>query len=177
MDNDNLANLPVGKNAPTEVNCVVEIPKGCTNKFEYDLKLKVFKLDRVLYEAMFYPAEYGFIPQTLNENDGDPLDIMVLSTFPTFSGCLVSCRPIGVLRLTDTGETDDKIIAVMADDPRFDEIHDLDDLSIHTKKEIKNFWDTYAELQPNKQITIMGWSGKEKAYELIKKSIKAFSTS
>lgn len=175
MDNGNLVNLPAGKNPPNEVNCVVEIPKGCTNKYEYNIKLKAFQLDRVLYEAVFYPAEYGFLPQTLNENDGDPLDLMVLSTFPTFPGCLVSCRPIGVLRLTDSGETDDKIICVLADDPRFDEIQDLADLSLHTKKEIRNFWENYARLQPNKEIEIEGWSGKEKAHDLIKKAIKAYS--
>lgn len=175
MTKDSLVHLlPVGKNPPFEVNCLVEIPKGCTNKYEYDPNLKVFRLDRVLYEAVFYPAEYGLVPQTLNLQDGDPLDAMVLSTFPTFPGCLVSCRPIGVLRITDSGETDDKIIAVLADDPRFGEINDLNDLSVHAKKEIKNFWENYAELQPDKKIRIEGWSGKEKAHELIKKAIAAY---
>ena len=169
--------LPLGKNPPFEVNCLVEIPKGCTNKYEYDPGLKVFRLDRVLYEAVFYPAEYGLVPQTLNLQDGDPLDAMVLSTFPTFPGCLVSCRPIGVLRITDSGETDDKIIAVLADDPRFEEVNDLADLSAHNKKEIKNFWENYAELQPDKKIRIEGWSGKEKAHELIKKAINAYRQS
>ena len=172
---DNLiCSLPAGKNPPLEVNCLVEIPKGCTNKYEYDPGFKVFRLDRVLYEAVFYPAEYGLIPQTLNEEDGDPLDVMVLSTFPTFPGCLVSCRPIGVLRINDSGEIDNKILAVLADDPRFGEINDLDDLSAHAKKEIKNFWENYAELQPDKKIKIEGWSAKEKAHELIKKAIAAY---
>jgi len=166
--------LPVGDNPPFEVNCIVEIPKGSTNKYEYDHKLHVFHLDRALYEAVFYPAEYGFVPQTLNEQDGDPLDIMVLSTFPTFPGCLLPCRPIGVLRLVDSGEDDDKIIAVSANDPRFEEIKELDDLSTHAKKEIKNFFENYAELQTEKKIKIEGWSGKEKAYEIIKKSVKSY---
>jgi inorganic pyrophosphatase len=166
--------LPTGDNPPEEVNCLVEIPKGCTNKYEYDKALGAFKLDRVLYEAVYYPTEYGIIPQTLNKEDGDPLDVMVFSTFPTFPGCLISCRPIGVLRLRDSGETDHKIMAVPADDPRFEEIKDLDDLTDHTKKEIKNFWENYAELQPDKKIKIDGWSGKEKAFQLITAAIKAY---
>jgi len=96
---------------------------------------------------------------------------MVLSTFPTFPGCLISCKPIGVLRMIDSKEEDYKIIAIPANDPRFEEINDLEDLSSHTKKIIKNFWENYVELQPNKKIKIEGWSGKEKAYEIIKKAI------
>ena len=161
MSKDSLVHrVSVGENPPHEVNCLVEIPKGGTNKYEYDKKLGVFKLDRVLYEAVFYPTEYGVIPKTLNEEDGDPLDVMVLSTVPTFPGCIISCRPIGVLRLNDSGEEDNKIIAVPADDPRFEEIKDLNDLAVHTRKEIKNFWEIYAELQPEKKIRIEGCSGK-----------------
>jgi len=175
MPKDNLiSQLPVGENPPFEVNCVVEIPKGATNKYEYDENVNAFKLDRALYEAVFYPAEYGFVPQTFNKQDGDPLDIMILSTFPTFPGCLVACRPIGLLRLVDSGEEDDKIIAVSANDPRFDEIKELNDLSTHAKKEIKNFFENYAELQTEKKIKIEGWSGKEKAYEIIKKAIEDY---
>lgn len=175
MKKNSLAHrLPVGENPPIEVNCLVEIPKGCSNKYEYDKDYGAFKLDRVLYEAVFYPTEYGLIPQTLNKEDGDPMDVMVLSTSPTFPGCVISCRPIGVLRLNDSGEKDDKIIAVPADDPRFEEIKDLNDLPAHTKKEIKNFWENYAELQPDKKIIIEGWSGKEKAHQLIKTAIKIY---
>ena len=175
MNKDNLVHsLPVGKNPPFEVNCVVEVPKGCTNKYEYDEEANAFKLDRALYEAVFYPTEYGFIPQTLNKQDGDPLDIMVLATFPTFPGCLIACRPIGVLRMIDSREEDYKIIAVSANDPRFEEIKDLEDLSIHTRKEIKNFWENYVELQPHKKIKIEGWSGKDKAHELIKQASENF---
>jgi len=175
MNKDNLVQrLPIGKNPPFEVNCLVEVPKGCTNKYEYDEEANAFKLDRALYEAVFYPTEYGFIPQTLNKQDGDPLDVMVLATFPTFSGCLVPCRPIGVLRMIDSKEEDYKIIAVSANDPRFDEIRELDDLPVHIRKEIKNFLENYAELQPHKKIKIEGWSGKEKAHELIKQASENF---
>ena len=166
--------LPVGENPRKEVYCLVEIPKGCTNKYEFDKKHGVLKLDRVLYEAVFYPTEYGIIPQTLNREDGDPLDIMVLSSFPTFPGCVISARPIGALRMIDSGEEDNKIIAVPADDPRFEEVKELDDLSNHAKKEIKNFWENYAELQPDKKIKIVGWSGKAKAHQLIKASAKTY---
>ena len=172
--NNLISQLPVGKNPPFEINCVVEIPKGSTNKYEYYEIINAFKLDRALYEAVFYPAEYGFVPQTFNEQDGDPLDIMVLSTFPTFPGCLLACRPIGVLRLIDSGKEDYKIIAVPANDPRFEEIKDLEDLSTHAKKEIKNFWENYAELQTDKKIKIEGWGRRTKAHELIKKAIKNF---
>lgn len=165
--------LPSGINPPSNVYCLVEIPKGCSNKYEYDKKLGVFRLDRVLYEAVFYPTEYGIIPQTLEE-DGDPLDIMVFSTFPTFPGCLISCRPVGVLKMMDSGKKDNKIIAVPADDPRFDQIKDSTDLSPHTKKEIKNFWENYAELQTDKKIKVLGWNDKKKAQQLIEKAIKAY---
>jgi inorganic pyrophosphatase len=170
----NLVNiLPAGKNPPREVNCLVEIPRGISNKYEYDKEYGLFRLDRVLYEAVFYPTEYGIIPQTL-EDDGDPIDIMVLSTFPTFPGCLLSARPIGAMRLKDTAETDTKIVAVPADDPRFDHTQELEDLPPHTKKEIQNFWENYVELQPNKRIKIEGWSGREKTYALIESALARF---
>ena len=171
---NNLVNtLPTGENSPREVNCLVEIPKGSTNKYEYDKEYGLFKLDRVLYEAVYYPAEYGVIPQTL-EKDGDPLDIMVLSSFPTFPGCLISTRPIGALRLIDSGEEDNKIIAVPADDPRFEEVTDIKHLRSHTKKEIRNFWENYVELQPNKKIKIEGWSSRDMGRQLITRAVKLF---
>lgn len=166
--------VPAGQKPPDEVNCLVEIPKGSTNKYEYDHQTGFFKLDRVLYEAVFFPAEYGIIPQTWNEKDGDPQDIMVLSSFPTFSGCVINCRPIGVLRLEDTGEEDNKIIAVPVDDPRFAQIKELSDLSPHHKKEIENFFENYAELQPDKKIKIKGWSGKNQAEKIIKEGIEEY---
>jgi len=166
--------VPAGPRPPREVYCLVEIPKGGTNKYEYDQRFDVFRLDRVLYEAVFYPTEYGFIPQTINETDGDPLDIMVLSTFSTFPGCLLACRPIGMFRMIDSGQQDNKIIAVPSDDPRFEEIEELTDLPSHFKKEIKNFWQNYAEIQPGKKITTEGWSEKKAAWELIKKSMVAY---
>ena len=162
--------IPIGKKMPQEVNCLVEIPKGGTNKYEYDHHRGYFKLDRVLYEAVYYPTEYGIIPQTWNDKDKDPLDIVVLSSFSTFPGCVIKCRPIGVIKINDTGEQDDKIIAVPVDDPRFNTIKELKDLRPHFKKEIENFWENYSELQPDKKIKIEGWGEKKAALKIIKKT-------
>lgn len=169
--NQNLFHLvTAGDNLPQEVNCLVEIPKGSTNKYEYNHHSGYFHLDRVLYEAVFFPFEYGIIPQTWNEKDKDPLDILVLSSFSTFPGCVISCRPIGVIRINDTGEQDDKIAAVPIYDPRFSQVKRLKDLPPHAKKEIENFWENYSELQPDKKIKVEGWGGKKVAHELIKEA-------
>ncbi len=174
MESSNLLHsLPIGPNPPKEVFCVVEIPTGCTNKYEYDREHGVFKLDRVLYEAVFYPTEYGFIPQTWDD-DNDPLDIMVPVTFPTFSGCVITARPVGVLKVIDTGEEDSKIIAVPKDEPRLANIKDLSDFDPHFKKEVENFWENYAELQPNKKIKIVGWGKAKAAFEIIEKTSKIY---
>lgn len=166
--------VPAGAKVPKEINCLVEIPKGSTNKYEYNNEMGAFRLDRVLYEAVFFPTEYGIIPQSWNPKDADPQDIMVLSTFPTFPGCVIACRPIGVIRLNDTGEEDNKIIAVPCDDPRFAEINEMADLSPHFKKEIQNFWENYAELQPDKKIKIEGWSGREQAEKIVKEAVENY---
>lgn len=175
MKADNLFHrVPAGNRVPSDINCLVEIPKGQTNKFEYIKEYGAFFLDRVLYESVFFPTEYGIVPQSWNEEDEDPLDIMVLSTFPTFPGCVISCRPIGVVRLIDSGEEDNKIVAVPRNDPRFDDIKELTDLPSHFKKEIENFWENYSELEPEKKIKVEGWSGKEKAHEMIEKAVKNY---
>ncbi len=171
MNNKNLFHLvSIGDKALKEINCLVEVPKGSSNKYEYDHRQGYFCLDRVLYEAVFFPFEYGIIPQTWNDKDKDPLDILVLSSFSTFPGCVIKCRPIGVIRINDTGEQDDKIIAVPVDDPRFAQVKELKDLRSHTKKEIENFWENYSELQPDKKIKIEGWGEKKTARSLIKKA-------
>lgn len=151
----------------------MEIPRGCTNKYEYSRKHDVFILDRVLYESVFYPSEYGIIPQTWQE-DEDPLDIMVLSTFPTFPGCVLVARPIGALKLMDSGRIDNKIIGVPRDDPRFETFKSLADLTDHLKKEIWNFWENYAELQPKKKIVVSGWIKKDKTYKIINDAISFY---
>ena len=167
--------LSPGPKPPQEIHCLVEIPKGGSNKYEYDKDLGVFKLDRALYGAVFYPTEYGFIPQTWAK-DNDPLDVMVLSTFTTFPGCLLRAKPIGLLDIIDSGELDSKIISVASNDPRFEDTNNMGDLNTHFKKEITNFWKNYAELQPEKKIEIEDWKSVEEAQDVIKKAITTYKT-
>lgn len=171
---NHLFTIPPGPKPPDEVFCLVEIAKGMNNKYEYDKKLGVFILDRVLYSAVFYPTEYGFIPGTWFRGDSDPLDIMVICSTPTFPGCLIKTKPIGALELLDSGEKDTKIIAVATDDPDSAHIKSLKDLH-HLKKEIKNFWENYAELQPGKEIKILGWKNTREAQKIIDQAIKTFN--
>lgn len=159
------ARIPIGKDAPREVNVVVEIPRGSSNKIEYDMKLGAFRLDRVLYSPLFYPCEYGFIAQTMFE-DGDPLDILVLAAQPTFTGCVMVARPIGVLKMGDDKGQDDKVLAVSARDPRYLDVHRLEDISEHRRKEIYHFFSIYKDLE-DKQVNIQGWEGPETAWSLI----------
>lgn len=174
MNTDNLFHkIPSGPKPPKEVYCLVEIPMGTSNKYEYDKELGVFKLDRVLYSSIFYPTEYGIIPRTWCK-DEDPLDIMVISSFSTFPGCLLVARPIGLVRMIDSGEQDDKIIAVSKNDPRFKTYEGLNNLTPHFRKEIKDFFENYAKLQPNKKIKVEGWSNREAAWKRIKTCIKAY---
>src|SRR5438045_9363637 len=119
-----LLSLPIGDNAPAEVNAIIKIPRGETNKYEYDKRLKLFRLDRNLYSPVHYPGDYGFIPSTL-ALDGDPLDVLVLVEAPSFPGCVMEVRPIGVLRMIDKGERDSKVLAVSAADPRYAEVKDV----------------------------------------------------
>jgi inorganic pyrophosphatase len=167
-----------GENPPEEINVVVDIPKGSSNKTEYDEEKGYFKLDRVLYSSIFFPFNYGFIPQTASE-DGDSLDVILLSTYPVFSGCLVKARPIGLLLMKDEEGVDNKIIAVPIEkvDPRFKEIQDIDDVGDHFKKEIKNFFEDYKKLETEKykHVKVEGFEKKEKALEIIKKAIEKYS--
>ena len=124
---------------------VIEIPMGTKNKFEINKKTGKIKLDRVLYSALTYPGEYGFIENTLSL-DGDPLDILIISSYPTFPGCIVDARIIGYLSVIDNGEHDEKVIAVVDKDPRFEHIQEIDDIN-HLKAEIKDFFQNYKSLQ------------------------------
>ena len=159
------SSIPIGKKAPQVLNAVIEIPKGSPHKFEYDEELDEIKLDRVLFSSVYYPTEYGFIPETRSE-DGDHLDVLVIISAPTFPGCVISVRPISVLNMEDEAGKDWKIIAVAEKDPRFKEIQTIDDMEAHFKKEIKNFFEVYKQLE-NKKVTVHEWRGKEEAYRLI----------
>jgi len=167
------ANIPLGDKAPELVNVVIEIPKGSHNKYEYDEDFDEIKLDRVLHSALFYPADYGFIPQTRSE-DGDHLDILVIITDPVFPGCVLRVRPIGVLNMKDEAGQDWKIIGVAENDPRQSDERTLDDIDEHYKKEISNFFEEYKKLE-NKQVKVKNWLGKRDAYKLINEAHRRFN--
>ena len=144
-----------------EMNVIIEIPRGSQNKYEIDKKTGMIALDRVLHTAQAYPFDYGFVPQTLWD-DGDALDVVLLTTYPLLPGILVRARPVAILPMVDGGEADEKVIAVPADDPRFAEIQDLADLNKHTLKEIAHFFETYKKLQ-NKEVSLGAFAGKDAA--------------
>ena len=143
--------VATGKNPPEDVNVIVEIQKGSQNKYEYNKEIGIFELNRVLYSSVHYPVDYGFIPQTLWD-DGDPSDIIILTSRPVYPLTLVNARIIGVVRMIDGGEKDDKILAVYDNDPRFKEINDINDLQNHIILELRHFFETYKELQGKKAI-------------------------
>lgn len=154
------------------IEAIIEIPVGTKNKYEVDKLRDRVKLDRVLYSAMSYPAEYGYIENTLAK-DGDPLDILVISSEPTFPGCIVPAKIIGCLEMYDNNKEDYKIISVVAVDPRYEHINELADLSIYTLEEIKHFFQNYKTLQKI-EVTVKDYSGKEKALEVIEDSKKRY---
>jgi inorganic pyrophosphatase len=154
------------------IDVVIEIPQGSRNKYEYDHARHVIRLDRVLHSSVHYPTDYGFIPDTL-ANDGDPLDVLVVVLNPTFPGCHVPARPIGVLRMHDEKGEDEKILAVPVGDPRFEEVDDLDDLPGHWLREIETFFATYKLLE-DKFTELDGWDTKEAALKVIDQASERF---
>ena len=161
-----------GPKCPQVVNVVVEIPKGSHNKYEYDEAVDEIRLDRILYSAVFYPTDYGFIPQT-RSLDGDHLDVMVVISESLFPGCIVPVRPIGVLNMEDEEGRDDKIIGVADNDPRLKEVKTINNLDDHYKKEIHNFFEVYKNLE-KKPVKVHRWLGKEEAFKIILKARERF---
>lgn len=172
--------IPAGDNPPEQINVVIDIPRGSSNKYEYNEKAGFFELDRVLYSPFFFPFEYGFIPQTASE-DGDSLDVVLLVSFPTFPGCLIKARPIGTLIMKDEEGVDNKIIAVPLEkvDPRFKEIRTVEDLAEHLKKEIELFFADYKKLEKEKYkfVKVEGWQGLDPAKEIIKRACQKYKES
>ncbi|HET7657906.1 MAG TPA: inorganic diphosphatase [Bacillales bacterium] len=154
------------------VDVLVEIPAGSQNKYEFDKEKGVFKLDRVLFSPMHYPTEYGYIENTL-ALDGDPLDVLVYTTFPTFPGCVIESRVIGMLNMSDEKGQDEKLLAVPTEDPRFKDVHTLDDMPQHVLDEIAHFFKVYKDLE-NKRTNIGDWEGPEKAVQVIEESLKRY---
>ncbi len=154
-----------GDESPRIVNAVIEIPRDSQQKYELDKESGILKLDRFLYSAVYYPGDYGFIPQTLWE-DGDPMDIIILTNRPVYPLTLVSARVIGVIRMIDENELDDKIIGVYESDPRYSEYNSLRDIPHHVIAELKHFFETYKELQlQSEKVTVPEILDKQRAWE------------
>jgi inorganic pyrophosphatase len=151
----NYLELPVGSDVPEVINAVIEIPLEGINKYEYDKKLHVFRLDRNLYSPVHYPGDYGFIPSTLGE-DGDPLDVLVLVDAPSFPGCVMEVRPIGLLEMRDQGVGDEKVLAVGKGNPRYKDVWNFSEIYPHVLKEITHFFAIYKDLE-GKRVEVKGW--------------------
>jgi inorganic pyrophosphatase len=158
------------------IEVVVEIPKGSRNKYEYDPERKMIRLDRRLFSATVYPADYGFIPGTLGE-DGDPLDALVLNADPTFPGCLVVARPLAVFWMEDEKGGDAKIICAPEPDPDLEHAHDLDDIPAHVRAEIKHFFTVYKDLEPGKSSSTRDYEGRDAAWTEIRAARERLRTS
>ena len=165
--------IETGPNPPEEVYAIIENPKNNTNKYEL-CKDGVIYLDRVLHSAVHFPGDYGLIPRTYFE-DGDALDILVLISEPTFTGCVLTARPIGMIRMKDEKGHDDKILAVASKDPFFHSVYSLDDVYPHTLEEIAEFFKTYKGLEHGKQVEVVGWDSKEEAFKTISHSMKLYT--
>ncbi len=164
--------LDVGPDTPEIIYAIIEIPKGSRNKYEYGKKLGVIKLDRVLFSSLHYPGDYGLIPRTLYD-DGDPLDVLVMVNEATFSGCVIEARPIGLFKMLDRDESDDKVLAVPARDPLFQDYSDIDDIPKHYLREVSHFFEVYKDLEGHRTKP-MGWEGAAAAKEAILRSRKLY---
>lgn len=160
--------LAPGPNPPEHVTAIIEIPRGSRNKYELDKQTGMFRLDRLLYSAVHYPGDYGFIPRTL-AGDHDPLDVLVMTTVPTFTGCLIEARPLGVFVMHDRDETDEKILAVPLRDPLYTEYQELGDVAPHFLREVEHFFAIYKDLEGTK-ASVVGWSGMDVALDVIRDS-------
>ena len=165
--------LSGGPDPPYKIYAIIEVPNGSTNKYKFDCEAGFFKLDRVLYSALYYIGDYGIIPRSWSL-DGEPLDILVLTTKPTFTGCVITTRPIGVLTTEDENGRDDKILGVPVGDPMFEEIHDLDNIAKHLKTQISDFFVNYKRLEPRKWVKIKEWKGSNAAEKTIDSAFQLY---
>ena len=161
-----LHDIPAG--TKDAMNVIVEINKGSKNKYEIDKESGLIALDRVAHTAQDFPFDYGFVPQTLWD-DGDALDVVLLTTYPLLPGVLVRARPVAVMDMTDGGDSDSKIIAVPVDDPRWEDTKDLRDLNKHFLREMEHFYSTYKKLQ-NKEVTVHGFKGRAEAEDAFERA-------
>ncbi|HXZ80549.1 MAG TPA: inorganic diphosphatase [Terriglobales bacterium] len=164
--------LPIGDQHPELVNAVIEIPLGESNKYEYDKELQVFRLDRQLYSPVHYLGDYGFIPSTLAA-DGDPLDVLVLVDIPSFCGCVIEVRPIGLLEMLDQGVNDEKVLAIPRHNPRYEEVHNYTQIYPHVMREVSHFFSIYKDLE-GKRTQMQGWRDAPVARNVIVECSKRF---
>jgi len=168
----NYLELPIGPKSPEVVNAVIEIPNEGINKYEYDKELHVFRLDRNLFSPVHYPGDYGFIPSTL-AGDGDPLDCLVLVEAPSFSGCVMEVRPIGVLEMMDQGLPDEKVLCVGKGNPRYKDVLNYSEIYPHMLKEITHFFAIYKDLE-GKRVEVKGWRDAAFAREKVSEASERF---
>jgi inorganic pyrophosphatase len=164
--------IPVGPDAPAQINVIVEIPAGSRNKYELDKDTGLFRFDRLLYSAVHYPGDYGFIPRTLGD-DEDPLDVLIMVTEPTFPGCLIVVRPVGVFEMSDEKGGDEKILGVPVQDPLYNDFKNLTDVPRHFLREVEHFFAMYKELE-GKHTRVLGWKDRDSALRIIRTSIQHY---
>ena len=167
-----LHDLPTGPKPPGELTAFVEIPRGSRNKYELDKESGILGLDRILYAAVHYPGDYGFFPRTLGD-DGDPLDVLVMTTEPTFPGCTIVVRPVGAFLMEDEKGADEKILAVPLADPLTREILELGDVPSHFLDEVRHFFSVYKDLE-GKTVTPIGWRERAEAEGLVQRSMERY---
>lgn len=168
----NYLELPVGEESPNVINAVIEIPRDGSNKYEYDKKLHVFRLDRNLYSPVHYPGDYGFVPSTLAE-DADPLDVLVLVDAPSFSGCVQAVRPIGLLEMLDQGVPDEKVLCVGKNNPRYKDVFNYSQIYPHMLREITHFFSIYKDLE-GKRVEVKGWRDADYARKKVMEAEQRF---
>lgn len=165
--------VPIGENAPETFQAVIEIPKGGKIKYELDKKTGLIRVDRVLYSSVIYPANYGFIPQTLGDDD-DPLDVLVIMQEPVAPLSILTARPIGVMEMIDQGQSDEKIICIHMDDPAFNGYYHIWELPEHTLREVKRFFEDYKKLE-DKEVKVDNFLGPDVARAVVNKAIKRYN--
>ena len=168
-----LHDLEPGSAPPHELNMFVEIPRGSRNKYELHKESGLIRLDRLLYSAVYYPGDYGFVPRTLAA-DGDPLDLVCMVTEPTFSGCLIEVRPLGLFLMEDEKGPDEKILVVPCRDPLYAHYRELGDVPPHFLKEMEHFFTIYKDLEDEKRTTIQGWRGRGEVAAIVKDAIRRY---
>ena len=168
-----LHDIEPGGRVPHELNMIVEIPRGSRNKYEIHQESGLMRLDRLLYSAVYYPGDYGFMPRTL-ATDGDPLDLVCMVTEPTFPGCLIEVRPVGLFLMEDEKGPDEKVLVVPCRDPLYSDYHELDDVPRHFLREFEHFFTIYKDLEDEKRSAVHGWRGREEVAAVVDGAIRRY---